>query len=159
MKKSNYLQLTVFPPVPIQISQDKPYRRYAFTGGDVLDGTNTGIEFLIPPTAYNGLRTNDLDVELILGHCERGIPFNVGFYTCEFDFGFINSNTTTNSKYQTMYMKIPQITVVERYIQPQRQKLRISGRPDVIRTKYQVNGEDNITNISNQFYIFKFTEV
>lgn len=158
MKKSNYLQLIATSPISTTINPEKPYNRYSFTG-QPINATNQGVQFFIPPTAYQGLETNQLDVELILGHSFRGINGNVGFYTIEFDFGFMNSKNTTNSKYQTMYMKIPQTTDTERYSQETRQKLRISGRPDVIRTKYQLNGNQNFSNNKDQLYIFKFTEV
>ena len=158
MKKSNYLQLTAIVPLPNTPTPQKPYNKYAFTGGQ-FEATNQGVQFFIPPSAYRGLETNELDVELILGHSFKGIGGNVGFYTVEFDFGFMNSKNTTNSKYQTMYMKLVNATDTERYSQETRQNLRISGRPDVIRTKYQINGNENYSNTLNQLYLFKFTEV
>ena len=89
----------------------------------------------------------------------KGITGNVGFYTVEFDFDYVNQKVSTNSKYQTMYMKVVNATDVERYTQEVRQKVRISGQPKVIRTKYQINGVEDYANTKAQIYLFKFTEV
>ncbi|WP_286980214.1 hypothetical protein [Haliea sp.] len=158
--KVKYIQLINSPTPPFFPTDQRPYRKYAYTGGTALGGNNSGIEFYIPPTAFVGFDPNkQLEVELVLGHSSKGISGNLGFYTVEFDFDYVNQKTTTNNKYQTMYMKVVNFSDVERYTQEVRQKVRIAGPPKVIRTRYQLNGVSDYGNISPQLYLFKFTEV
>jgi len=157
--KVKYIQLYNQTNSKFWPDDQHPYRKYTFDGL-APSSTNQGVEFFIPPTAFEGFETNrELEVELVLGHTSKGIAFNEGFYTVEFDFDYVNQKVSTNSKYQTMYMKIVNKTNTERYTQEVRQKVRIAGPPKVIRTKYQINGVSGISNVSPQLYIFKFTEV
>jgi hypothetical protein len=158
--KVKYLQLYNLSNTPFFPTNEKPYRKYSFTGGTALNASNQGVEFFIPPTAFEGFDPNrELEVELVLGFSVKGITGQLGFYTVEFDFDYVNQKVSTNSKYQTMFMKIPNATETERYTQEIRQKVRISRPPTVIRTKYQLNGVEDFGNITDQIYIFKFTEV
>lgn len=158
--KVKYLQLYNKPGSIFFPDDQHPYRKYPFTGGTALTATNQGIEFFIPPTAFEGFDPNkQIEVELVLGHSVKGITGNLGFYTVEFDFDYVNQKTTTNSKYQTMYVKVVNFSDVERYTQEVRQKVRIAGPPKIIRTRYKLNGVSDYGNISGQFYLFKFTEV
>ena len=156
--KVKYLQIYNKQSIPFPDDQH-PYRKYSFNGGRP-GPDNQGIEYFIPPTAFEGFDPNkELEVELVLGFSRKGINGNFGFYTVEFDFDYVNQKTTTNSKYQTMFMKVVNNTDTERYTQEVRQKVRIAGPPRIIRTRYQINGVEDYLNTGEQIYIFKFTEV
>ena len=58
-----------------------------------------------------------------------------------------------------MFVKMPNITPDERYSQEIRQKVRITGHPQVIKTRFKINGIEDMSNLSPQLYLFKITEV